>query len=191
MLATVTESPRSCFETMADSVQNLVDRAEIHDCVIRYCRGQDRLDADLVRSAYHEDAVDDHVAFVGGVEGLIDWSFSQYDDLARHQHFVMNHHAEIDGDAAHAETYYIFTGAPTGDGPFSMTGGRYVDRFERRDGRWAIAARSVVVEWMTQTPSLLGPAAYEAMADAGTVARDRTDVSYARPLRVREPDPAS
>jgi hypothetical protein len=34
------------------------DRWAIHDVLVRYCRGVDRLDADLVRSAYHSDAVE-------------------------------------------------------------------------------------------------------------------------------------
>ena len=35
------------------------DREAITDCLYRYTRGIDRLDRDLVRSAYHDDAVDD------------------------------------------------------------------------------------------------------------------------------------
>jgi hypothetical protein len=31
-------------------------------------------------------------------------------------------------------------------------GGRYVDRFERRDGEWKIADRVVVHEWSTLEP---------------------------------------
>ena len=33
-----------------------------------------------------------------------------------------------------------------------LTGGRYVDRFERRDGRWRIAERTFVLDWMRTRP---------------------------------------
>jgi hypothetical protein len=37
----------------------------------------DRLDRELVRSAYHDDAIDDHAAFVGPVERFLDWAFNE------------------------------------------------------------------------------------------------------------------
>lgn len=49
------------------------DRQEIHDVVLRYCRGIDRLDFGLVRSAYHADAVDHHTGFDGSVEEYLAW----------------------------------------------------------------------------------------------------------------------
>ena len=60
-------------------------------------------------------------------------------------------------------------------------GGRYVDRFARRKGEWRIAARLLVMDWVTET---------EAEDPRGVLARyvsgtwDRSDPSYARPLVV-------
>ena len=46
---------------MADKdVQELIDRQRIYECLLRYTRGMDRLDRELVLSAYHDDAVEDH-----------------------------------------------------------------------------------------------------------------------------------
>lgn len=161
----------------------LVDRSEIRDCVDRYCRGMDRLDRDLARSAYHDDAIDDHVAFVGPVEDFLDWSFAYHATQVRHQHFITNHLVELDGDVAHGETYYLFVGTMLDEAaPLTISGGRYLDRFERRGGRWAIAARVCNVEWMTEAPSLLVGAAVDFVATRSTVSRDRTDSSYDRPL---------
>ncbi len=163
------------------------DREEIWDCLTRYCRGMDRLDRELARSAYHDDAVDDHVGFIGPVDGFLDWAFEYHGTQVRHQHYVTNHSVEVDGDVAHAETYYLFVGTlPDEAAPLTVTGGRYLDRFERRDGRWAIAARVCLPEWSTELPSLLGNAAMDFVGLSGTVARDRTDASYERPLTVRE-----
>ena len=163
------------------------DREEIWDCVTRYCRGMDRWDRELARSAYHDDAVDDHVGFCGPVDEFLDWAFDYHGGQARHQHYVTNHSVEIDGDVAHAETYYLFVGTLLDEGaPLTVTGGRYLDRFEHREGRWAIAARVCLPEWSTELPSLLGNAAMDFVGLSGTVARDRTDSSYDRPLTVRE-----
>ena len=48
------------------------DRHEIEACLLRYTRGVDRKDWDLVRSAYHTDAHDNHGNYKGGIDGFID-----------------------------------------------------------------------------------------------------------------------
>ena len=59
-------------------VQNLIDKAEILECMHRYCRGIDRLDRAMVRSAYHDDAIDDHIGYSGPFEGFLDWAFEYH-----------------------------------------------------------------------------------------------------------------
>ena len=44
--------------------QQLADREAIRDVAIRYCRGVDRLDVDVLKSAYWPDATDHHGDFV-------------------------------------------------------------------------------------------------------------------------------
>jgi hypothetical protein len=143
----------------------------------------DRLDRALARSAYHEDAIDDHGGFVAGVEEFLDWAFDYHSKQIRHQHYVSNHWVELDGDTAHAETYYTFVGTDRDEAkPVEFVGGRYLDRFERRDGRWAIAARVCVEEWRVVVPSALS-SRLAAVVGRG-VSRDPDDVSYRRPLTV-------
>ena len=69
----------------------------------------------------------------------------------------------------------------------TVAGGRYLDRLERRDGRWAIAARVCTAEWETRAESFLGnqPLGPDVLAHGLIMARDRTDLSYDRPLDVR------
>ncbi len=166
-------------------LQELADRADILECMYRYARGMDRLDRELLRSAYHDDAIDDHVGFVGPVDEFIDWAFAYHGAQSRHQHYLMNHTVELNGDEAHAETYYVFVGTDRdADKPLTISGGRYVDRLQRRNGRWGIVARVCLVEWQAESRSLLPPEAIEFLAPIQTVARDRTDMSYGRPLVV-------
>lgn len=156
------------------------DRKEILDCVTRYCRGVDRRDAALARSAYHADAEDDHGSFIGPGHAFVD-DLIPPEDRSRWvatQHYITNHHVEFDGDTAHAETYWLFVGRQP-DSQIQMHGGRYVDRFERRSGHWAIAARVCVYEW--------GPDPVNAawgLANQITGTRSPEDISYVRPLQV-------
>lgn len=166
-------------------VRELKDRQDILDCLNRYCRGVDRFDREAVRSAYHDDAIDDHGEFVGGVEGFIDWAFDYHQ---RHQlrtlHSISNHLCEIDGDVAHAETHFTFHAVNREAPHQATTSGRYIDRLERRDGRWGIVRRICVI-------NSLG-AAFDPEGQAGDAlfaptSRDRNDPAYMRPLEI---DPA-
>lgn len=169
-------------------VRQLTDRAEIHECMMRYARGMDRRDRDLLRSAYHDGAVDDHVGFVGEVDEFMDWAFAYHATQTRYQHYLLNHTAELAGDTAHAETYYLFVGTDREPANhMTSSGGRYVDRLERRDGRWAIVARVCVVEWITESTSSITEEVIGMLSPLQTPTKDRTDPSYARPLVVTMP----
>jgi hypothetical protein len=169
-------------QTMA-RVREFLDRAEINDCLMRYGRGMDRFDRDLARSCYHPDAIDNHGPFCGPAEDFIDWAVSVPGGQFRHQHYISNLHIDLDGDQAHAESYFLFVATDLDPAaPLKMFGGRYVDRFERRAGKWAIAARKCVTEWRTTSPSLTTEAVRAEDEVAFPISRDRNDVSYMRPL---------
>jgi hypothetical protein len=164
---------------------DLRSRQEILDCIYRVARGVDRLDRELVLSGYHPDAVDDHGTFVGSAEGFVDYFFDLH-RRAHHStaHIINNHLCELDGDTAHAETYYIFASMNAYGPPVTLAGGRYIDRFERRDGRWAIAVRKCVPGWNTTPDAAVSEAMREAFKGVGHISRDRDDLSYERPLSV-------
>jgi hypothetical protein len=184
------------------ALRALLDRAEILDCLHRYTRGMDRMDRDLARSAYHDGAVDDHAGLVADVDAFLDWAFEYHSHQVRHQHHLSNVTIDLgavgpladpradraDGptDIAHVESYYMFVGSyPDEDRPVDVVGGRYLDRFERRDGRWAIALRVCTAEWRTRLASGLSARAAEVLAFG--VADDTTDLSYLRPLEITRP----
>lgn len=167
-------------------LQQLLDRQAILDCIHRYCRGVDRFDRDLLKSAYHDDAIDDHGVYCGPVDGFIDWALDLHQQQhATTHHSVFNHSCEIVGDTAHTETYYMFV-ANNRQGPVSLHYGRYIDRFEKRRGRWAIAERVCLVDCAgVMNPDLTPPEFIAAMTGNAVNARDRSDVSYMRPLKSR------
>lgn len=173
-------------QTLPPALQKLVDRQEIHDCIMRYCSGVDLFDRAMLLSAYHPDATDDHGAFVGNPTEFADWAFAYHRKLQHgHKHYVLNHRCDLDGDMAHTETYWLFASLGTAGPPISLHGGRYLDRFEKRDGRWAIAARKCIIEWGGALNEIPFPVeALAAYAATGVARRDRDDPSYARPLTI-------
>lgn len=134
-------------DQLAAAVGLLMDKQEIHDVLMRYCRGVDRNDRDLIASAFHPDAVDDL--------GSMQLRGSEIADrLGQGQrrgcmHFVGNVLIELDGDVARCESYWVSfqTVERAGDDYSRIRGARSIDRFERRDGVWRIAARTVVDDW--------------------------------------------
>ena len=135
---------------MALTVEDLLARQEIADVILRYARGVDRLDFDLVRSCYHPDAYDDHGSFQGDVEGFIVMCEQFLPRWSATQHFMGNMLIEVDGGVARAETYavaYHRRQDDEGTGKDDVFGIRYVDRFEYRGGDWKIAHRVVATEW--------------------------------------------
>ena len=172
--------------TLPPAVQALIDRQEILDCELRYCSGIDRFDREMLLSAYHRGAIDDHGAFVGTAEEFVDWALAYHRKYQHgHKHYILNHRCELDGDTAHAETYWLFAGRNTFAPAISLHGGRYLDRLEKRGGKWAIAARKCVIEWGGSLNDMEVPAEVAAAyALTGIASRDRNDPSYQRPLTI-------
>lgn len=126
------------------------DRQDIYEVVMRYCRGIDRLDMDLVRSAYHSDGIDNHTGFSGPIADFIAWVEQPLRRLSGTMHIIGNHLAEIEGDRAVVESYgtAVHWGEPVDDPRRNFTTGfRYVDHMAKRDGRWGIVERWAVREW--------------------------------------------
>jgi hypothetical protein len=136
-----------------------VDRAaaaeEIRQAALRYCRGVDRLDAELMASAYHGDATDDHGVYVGPARGLCERVVESHRRYDATMHCVLNHAIElVDDTHARGEVYNVTYLHRTVDGTVQLDTwwGRYLDRYEYRDGRWAIAHRVCVHEWTRSEP---------------------------------------
>lgn len=163
--------------------REMKDRQEIYDCLMRYCRGIDRLDRELLLSAYHPDAIDDHGStYIGDVQGFADAAIalhSTYQEFT--QHHITNHRCELDGDVAHCESYYLFRCINQASPWYNFSSGRYIDRMEKRDGRWGIAERICVVEARDEIWGPDGNAGNDAYVPA---TRDRSDPSYQRPLTI-------
>jgi hypothetical protein len=145
------------------ALQTALDKLEIRETLSRWCRGLDRADAALMSSAYHADAVDDHGPFqYTGLTAAEDYIDRHVRGRKRHLHTTVGETISVQGDLAACESYfvaYLVSGDPDHpDDPSAellrVFGGRYLDRFERRNGHWKIARRKMILEWITEAPSL-------------------------------------
>jgi len=154
------------------NLQTLIDRAQIQDLIALYCRAIDRRDETILRSIYHEDAIEDRGEgiFYGKAHDWISQTMPVLPVFELTQHSIANCLIDIDGDSATGETYfqaYHRFGEPpetaAGEtlevewpaaGTEMILAGRYLDRFERRDGTWKIAHRKMVCDWCRTQPVL-------------------------------------
>lgn len=135
-----------------NSVLELCQREAIRDCLMRYCRGADRCDEAVMRSAFWPDATDSH-AMPGraplNAHVFIERVMPKLKAMDQTQHMLGNILIRLDGDAARVESYYqAYHRVRDAAGPRDIiTAGRYLDRFAQRAGEWRIAERVVVVDW--------------------------------------------
>jgi hypothetical protein len=169
-------------EALELELRMLVDKDRIMDVLARYCRGVDRCDADLIASAFHPDAIDEHsYRRLSGTEVgpyLVERMRTMFKAT---MHCLLQSRIEVDGDVADGETYFVawlqhgvgVDGAEVID----QAEGRYVDRFDRRHGEWRIAHRVVLPEMAGRfertTPELLSYV-------NARPERTRADISYDR-----------
>jgi hypothetical protein len=137
-------------------VEELLDKQACVELVYRLARAIDRCDEPLLRSLFHADATDDHGVFHGTAADFADWVMPVLHGMKRTQHCIANVLIEVKGDTAYGESYFTAHHAlPNAEGPdtYMVAAGRYLDRFERREGEWRFAHRQACYDWNAQAPS--------------------------------------
>ncbi len=132
---------------MADDA---ADRLAILKQIYRYCRSVDRLDVPLGHAVFHEDSTADFGSYKGSGRGWIDFICEEHRKYLHHSHQVTNVIIEIDGDRAGSESYVTATlRSRESDGPVVQFQfwARYVDRWSKRAGHWAIDTRECVIDF--------------------------------------------
>lgn len=141
------------------ALQDLLDREAIRTLIQAYCTAADRHDHEKMRSLYHEDAIDEHGHMSKGpAMDFIDKLPEIQASMEILHHNVTTINLAIDGDYAEGEVYLIALHRVKGDdGSFDvLVGGRYFDKYARRDGRWKFAHRAIVADWANiHSPSIV------------------------------------
>ncbi|EED36067.1 conserved hypothetical protein [Luminiphilus syltensis NOR5-1B] len=136
-------------------VRDLAARRDIAAACMRYIRGQDRLDPDLHRSAFHEGAYVDCGLMAGSAEEFVAFAQGFLSDLESSQHILGQMDISIHGDRAEGEIYFFAQHRVIdGDNAFDLlVSGRYVDEYECRAGDWRIVKRYEIVDWVRNDPA--------------------------------------
>jgi ketosteroid isomerase-like protein len=131
-------------------LQEMLDEFQLRKLVNSYCRAVDRGDIAQLRGLYHDDAEDDHGAFsTGTADDFISELAAARPYIRSMQHNVTTVNFAISGNTAEGEIYIVAThtfGAGDRDVDV-MLGGRYLDKYEKRDGTWKFIERKIVTDW--------------------------------------------
>ncbi|MEI6643045.1 MAG: nuclear transport factor 2 family protein [Novosphingobium sp.] len=153
-IAANAKAPAAMTQPSDAALGDALARAEIHDLCMAYARGVDRADKELLAAIFSEDST----VVTGAVNGsgaefaekICDFVESQL-DLCFHS--VANEWIEVHGEEAIGEHYAI--AHMVMDGQDVTTGGRYIDRYVRRGGKWLIKSRTFVFDWSTSHATTL------------------------------------
>ncbi|MCE7796427.1 nuclear transport factor 2 family protein [Sphingobium sufflavum] len=126
-------------------IDRWIDTLDIRETLAEYFRALTAGDAARAQAVFLPDTPECHGPVRGVAHGLIAEFVANaavYRATVRHMLDVC---VEIDGDTALSEAGWITI--LQGEDRDSFYAGRYLDRWQRRDGTWRIAARVAMVDW--------------------------------------------
>ena len=189
--------------TESQAVRELLDQRDIERVLTTYARAVDRQDIDLLKSCYHPDAINHNAVSRSNAWEYLETLLPLMRRLfSATMHHVTHSDVRMLGDEAVVESYFIawhlvvgrhediatmfgaayadeMQRAGTLEGGHDFVGsGRYLDRFERRDGSWRIAERHVTMEWNHFGPVTHGSQESLYGRMPAWARRDRTDPVY-------------
>lgn len=188
-IAAAVTDPWRTAEPQSPKLAELAARAEIADVVNRFCHAVDRRQWSLMDHVFHRDATSRFLDKVRTVQEMVEGARVTFEQLGPTHHQTGNMLVALAGDTARVETYVTayHRVPPSATHPFwdgraepyeGVAGGRYVDRFERREGRWKIAERQTLVEWRHDAPVREGSLAQTPLAFRGQAG----DADVSRPV---------
>jgi hypothetical protein len=132
--------------------------------VLRYARAVDACDFETLRTCFHPDArIHYGDLFSGNLDEAIEWLRDALPRLQSTLHDFGAPWTEVDlaAGTASCESYSTnsarYPPDEKGEVILNVTGTRYLDRFERRDGAWRIVERRNQSVWSLNAPELPTP----------------------------------
>jgi SnoaL-like domain len=162
-----------------NELEALLAKQAITEVLYRYCRGLDRMDKALALSVWHPGSTADYgPIFTGSGAEFVEWVWVAHEALAAHSHQITNIMIDVTGDHATSEAYVtvaLRTRPEEGSIVDIVDRGRYLDRWSRRRGLWAIDSRRFVEDFQAIYPVPLNEATDGSQA---TGRRGPNDPSY-------------
>jgi hypothetical protein len=138
-----------------ERIETYLAKQDIYELVCQYSRGLDRLDEDLLCSVFFEDAYCEYGFFNGAVKDFAGFAIEALSGHVANHHMIGNVLIEVEGNEAFGEVYFhAYHKVPAEQGfDDVIIAGRYLDRYELRDGVWKIAYRSERNDWSRSQPT--------------------------------------
>ncbi len=158
------------------TIEALIAKQQIYDVLCNYCRALDRMNKELAYAVWHEDGTAlYHDMYEGTGRGFVDWVWQAHDAMERHSHQLANSLIDVTGHTASSETYVTVTlwtlPNEQGEQQEIIGKGRYLDRWSKRTGKWAIDHREHVLDLQSVCDLKRGFVSLESK-------RNRTDPSF-------------
>jgi hypothetical protein len=192
------------LEQLSVQQADLIARQSIEEVLARYARAIDRLDLELLKTVFHEDGINHD--YSGGEVNLHRWSehiIPQLKSLfAGTMHHITHKSITVSGERAASEAYFISYHLVRGGreevvrffgehyaqraeahggldtGHEYIGAGRYLHRWERRNGQWKIIDRTATLEWNHYRPATPAEPGSMLATIAPLERRDRKDPVY-------------
>lgn len=146
------------------------DRLQIEEALTFYTRGLDARDADVLLKAFHHDAqlTVDEVLYQGHGQ-LLEAAAAMWAELSSTTHVTSGYRVVFAGRDDAEGTGCGTAHSVSPDGSVEFAAGWYEDKWQRRDGRWRLTNRVVV---LTQRVTFGGVAVQGVGATAPRIGRD-------------------
>ncbi len=170
---------------MSDRMETYLAKQDIYELSCRYMRGLDRLDGALMVEQFWPDGWCEYGFFNSGPQEFVAFAMEALAGHRANQHMMGQVLIEVEGDEAFGEVYFRAYHQLEGDEGSEdlVIAGRYLDRYECRDGVWKFAYRSEIVDWSHSGP---GNAPYFDLAPDCLRGGRLDDAVYRRDNRYRK-----
>lgn len=179
-------------ETLERELARRRDLDEIRDVLTRYARACDWLDEPLLATVFWDDAEIDYGFFKGSGAEFRPLLMNVERSANKRWHVAAQVAIDLQGDVAHVASYQFSVstvpGAPQPQDELMHAYGYYMDRMERRHGRWGIARRKHVALGGTLIPDLGSGGMFAVLNHIGATTPQHADyprVPAAEPLPTR------
>jgi hypothetical protein len=144
-------------------LEELYAKQQIQEQLDYWTRGADRNDIELMMVAFHPGAHINYGFFDGTVEDFLPWVMKFHsEDLVSTTHTISSLIVNLDGEQARSESRVeccLRFPQPSGGMLDLLLAGRYLDKWERRAGKWRIVDRVAMTDHyrtlrVEQDPSL-------------------------------------
>lgn len=167
--------------TTDTALQEMLAEFQLRKLVHAHCRAVDRGDFAQLHNLYHGDAKDAHGGFsTGTADEFLNQLTAARPFIRSMQHHITTANFAISGHAAEGEIYTIATHTlASGDRDIDViVGGRYLDKYEKRDEVWKFIERTIVTDWARVNDPSSVDLSHPITRDTSKGAPDVNDPSY-------------